>query len=425
MKQSTSLLSRIISAAVTAVFLVSCGGSDEDPLLLEKKAMEKLQAENKVEFYRAFKVALRSYAVDSTQPGFAEARNALLGTAGNALHLMDSASAAKTNLLEMASNAKALYDAKDVLLKTDEDSLPTILESIYAVGGKGMAASKDNNLFSGFGEDEEHLFLGATYYVSHKVPKSFMLYEIYRVHDERLISTEMRIGSKLLKSIAWLENKWPYHAELAASEYIALFDNEKSYLLSSPLPSLDTAATPTPEKAWHQWRAIGYALLGVAHMQMDDKEKQEAAYDDFALFMKDAEAGGLDNELTWSIGAVVAVKAEDKEKALGYLTKLESSTILSADEKEAATSIKKYVEKRDNESALNSIYDKLAIAKIAGSYAVHRANASKPVERMQQTEAGKKFTKISEEAEHLAPLSAGVADSLLKKTGDKIKNLFK
>jgi hypothetical protein len=425
MINNSSLLPRFISAAVTVLFLVSCGGSDEDPLLLEKKAMEKMQAENKVEFYRAFKVALRSYAVDSTEPGFAEARKALLGTAGNALHVMDSASAAKTNLLEMASNAKALYDAKDVLLKTDEDSLPTILESIFAVGGKGLATSKDNSLFSGFGEDEEHLFLGATYYVSHKVPKSFMLYEIYRVHDERLSSTEMRIGSKLLKSIAWIENKWPYHAELAANEYIALFDNEKSYLLSSPLPSIDTAATPTPEKSWHQWRAIGYALLGAAHMQMEDKEKQESAYDDFALFLKDAEAGGLDNELTWTIGAVVAVKGEDKEKALGYLSKLETSKILSAEEKEAATSIKKYVEKRDNESALNSIYDKLAIAKIAGSYAVHRANAAKPVERMQQTEAGKKFTDLSKQAEHLAPLGTGMADSLLKKTGDKIKDLFK
>lgn len=425
MKYNSSLLPRFLSAAVTVLSLVSCGGSDEDPLLLEKKAMEKMQAENKVEFYRAFKVALRSYAVDSTEPGFAEARNAILGTAGNALHVMDSASAAKTNLLEMASNAKALYDAKDVLLKTDEDSLPTILENIFSMGGKGLSASQEQSLFSGFGEDDEHLFLGATYYVSHKVPKSFMLYEIYRVHDERLKSTEMRIGSKLLKSIAWLENKWPYHAELAANEYIALFDKEKSYLLSSPLPSLDTAATPTPEKAWHQWRAIGYALLGVAHMQMEDKEKQEAAYDDFALFLKDAEAGGLDNELTWSIGATVAVKNEDKEKALAYLGKLETSKILNADEKEAATAIKQYVEKRDNASALNSISDKLAIAKIAGTYAVHRANAAKPVERMQQTEAGKKLTDLSKQAEHLAPLGTGVADSLLKKTGDKIKDLFK
>lgn len=425
MNHTTSALLRTIPLAAVFLFFISCGGSKEDPLLIEKAAMEKLQAENKVEFYRAFKTALRSYAVDSTQPGFAEARTALLGAAGNALHVMDSASAAKTNILEMAANAKALYDAKDVLLKTDEDSLPTILENMYSIAGKALNSSEGLQLFSTFSEDEEHLFLGATYYVSHKVPPAFMLYEIYRVHDDRLRSTEMRIGSKLLKSIAWIENDWPYHAELASTEYIALFDKEKNYLLTTPLPAIDTSSNPSPETSWHQWRAIGFALRGVAHMKMEDKEKQELMYEDFDAFMKDAEAGGLDNELTWSIGAIVAVKKEDKEKALGYLGKLENSKVLSSEEKQAAREIKVYVEQRNNESALNTIYDKLAIARIAGAYAVHRANEAKPVERMQQTEAGKKFTKLSQEAENLAPLSSGSADSLIKKTGDKIKGLFK
>ncbi|MGL4597107.1 MAG: hypothetical protein ACRCYO_06255, partial [Bacteroidia bacterium] len=121
---------------LTAFFATACSSDKpkEDPLALERERMKKQFGDDKsIEMYRAFKVALRGTS-KAGDPEFAEARNNLLAFSAKTLSILgqsDSAKkSAKLNLADLFSAGKKVNEAKDVLLKTDEDSLPTIIDAI-------------------------------------------------------------------------------------------------------------------------------------------------------------------------------------------------------------------------------------------------------------------------------------------------------
>src|SRR6187551_15578 len=83
--------------------------------------------------------------------------------------------------MDLFSMGKAFYSAEDVLLKTDEDSLPTIVENvIYVLSGAKSSDLKSFGYFTSYNANYEHAILGATWTASHVVPKEFALYEFYK-----------------------------------------------------------------------------------------------------------------------------------------------------------------------------------------------------------------------------------------------------
>lgn len=423
-------LSRFLYFAF-AFFLLACG-TKEDPIKREEALMNKRFDKRTVRLYRALKTALRSSAFDTKDPAFKNARMNLLSFAGRTFFMLEQSAAGKDSssfsMLKMLGNIKDLYESTDVLLKTDEDSLPTVTANIiYLLDG--LRTSPDKIEVPPYLlRSDEHVFFAGAWYLSRRVPRDFALYEISRAKDDELFDHNMKMVSKICRAMMYYEEDWNYLSERAATEYIDLQTREKNEFLQSPWPSIDSSMlNPTAEKAWHQWTGFGYVMRGTARLGMDDEDKKKAAIDDYEKFVEEAEAGGLDNELTWTVGAYVNISREHKDKAVAYLGKLETSGLLSPSEKAAATEIKQYLEKRENGKALNTITDKLAILRIASGYIAGHIAESKQVKSMEQSEAGRKLIGISKDAEALGssiPTKAD-ADSLIEKSKEKIKGLFK
>jgi len=410
-------------------FLVSCGNEKEDPIKREQAEMKEQLDATSVGYYKALKVALRSTAAAPDDPEFAKARMTIMGFAGEtfvtvqmAAHRPDSM---KEDALRLLSNVKELDHAKDVLLKIDEDSLPTVTANLLVMLAGLSSTPKDDDVPPDLYKSGEHLFFAGAWYVSRRMPRPFALYELSRVKDDELKSVDLQLLAKLCRSMMYLEEKWNYMSEQSASEFIAITEKEKDYLLASPWPSIDTASSPSPEAAWHQLHGLGYLLRGVARLQMEEEVKHEEGYDDLEKFVAEAEAGGFDNELTWTAGTYVAVKKENKDKAIAYLGKLEKSKTLSQEEKDAAKEIREYMERRDAGKAMNKLNDKLAIARISYHYFAARISHSKQAKSVNKTEAGKKLARVTEEAQAFGDNIPSGADSLLEKSKEKVKGLFK
>ncbi|TND09238.1 MAG: hypothetical protein FD123_1641 [Bacteroidetes bacterium] len=375
---------------------LSC--ESEDPIKREQAEMQKRMEGTTTDFYKAFKVALRGTAATGQSESFHDARTALLALAGSTAMEMGEVkkdSSLTAVVSKLFTVAVGLKDAKKILLETDEDTLPTVAENILYVISAGKSSDLSQSGLPWLNENSEHLMLAALWYASAKAPKSFALYELSRTNDDQLGNTDLKLLAKMSRSVIYLREDWPYMSEKAADEYLAISEKEKDYIMQHPWPSLDTAANPSPEAAWHQWRGIGYLLRATARMKMEDKDKEADA--DLQMFLQEATAGGFDNELTWTVGAYLAVKKEDKEKAALYLGKLEKSSVLSENERKTASEIKGYMNNREPGKALNMISDKMAIAKISGHYISGRANQLGGLAKLEEMDWSKRLLKIVDE----------------------------
>lgn len=399
--------------------LISC--SKEDPMEKEKREITERIADVKLDAYKAFKVSLRGTAAAGKDSAFDRARLSVLAAVGYAM--MGGDSALMRDPVAMIKTTKEVGSSITLLAKTDEDSLPTVLENIDYVLSGATHSSKPfvSNLLN---ENEEHLMLGGIWISTPGTPSELPLYEFSRTNDDALGSVDMKLIAKAGRSLLYLRESFPYHAEKSADELIALTEKEKDYLLKNPWPMVDANGNAAnPEQAWHQLHGIAYLLRGLSREKMDGKE--EDALDDLETFIKESEAGGLDNEATWSAGAYVAIKKENKDDAIKYLDKLAASKALTKDELEAVKETRDYIESRENGKALNSFSDKLAILKIGGGYFYHVIRESKPVKNMNNTAAGKEFMRMTH-----TPFKGALAvpdintDSLVKESKSLIDKVF-
>lgn len=377
-----------------AMFFSFCG-KDEDPMQREEKEMNEAMSGPVPDAYKAFKVALRGTAVTGKDSLFDQARMNMLAATGYMLveSMRPDSLRDLDNVIRLAKSAQVIAESVPTLLKTDEDSLPTILENI------GLLLDPENPqttiaLSSILNEDEEHLLLAGGWIVSQRAPVSICLYEMSKVDDNALSNPNMQCLSKMARCILYYENKWPYHAEKAADELVTITEKEKAYLLENPWPGFDVnGKKASPEQSWHQLHGLAYMLRGICRLEM--KDRHDDAVDDFEKFVEEAEAGGLDNEVTWSAGAYAAISKEDKDKAIVYLDKLAASKNLSQAEIDAVKSTRDYVSKREKDNALNTFSDKIAIMRIAATYIGKQLAQSKPVQDLNNSKGGKEFMRLT------------------------------
>lgn len=399
----------------------SCG-SKENPYDREQKEIDKEISSSELQVYKSFKVALRGTAQAGKDPAFDEARMQVLSAMAYTLGGMsDSTSSANPMILIQTSSS--LVSAVSLLSKTDEDSLPTILDNIFFVM-KADSQTKTVPLEWLPNESEEHGILSVIWLGTPSAPSSLTLYELSRTDESELRSVDVKIISKMTRSIFYMQHKWPYHSEKSADELISLVEKEKDYLLKNPWPMMDANGNSvTPIQAWHQLYALSFAMRARARMEMEEKDAETIS--DLESFVEEAEQGGFDNEAVWSAGAYVAIKKEDKEKSLLYLGKLEKSKTLSKDELDAVKDIKEYVEKKDNDEAMSAIKDKIAFVKIVSNYFGNIARNSKPIASLNSSEAGRQFLRIGDISfNDIISGASNTLDSALNKTKSKLKDIF-
>jgi uncharacterized protein YnzC (UPF0291/DUF896 family) len=410
----------LLPALLIGLLIASC--HHEDPFEKEQKEIDAATSSTELQAYKSFKVALRGTAVAGKDSAFDQARREVLA----AMAYSFSAATDSTQHIDLGSAIKSsssLLSSVSLLAKKDEDSLPTVLENIAYVMNADPAGK--SSLANFLNESEEHIVLSALWLGTPSAPAGISLYELQKVKDEELRSVDVQLIAKMTRSLLYFKNKWPYHAERSADELVTLTETEKDYLLKNPWPVVDANGNAaTPEQAWHQLHGLALLMRAMARLEMEDKDKE--ATDDLAAFVKDAEEGGFENEATWSIGVIVAIKKDDKTSALNYLAKLEKSKNLSSDELEAIAETKKYLEKKDIQSALAALKDKMAIISITTSYFGNILMHSKPVAQLQTSAGGKKFIAITDLGfDDAVSATKNKMDSAVKKSKSIIDNILK
>lgn len=429
-----NLYSKIVPLIV-ALALVFSSCSDKESL--KEKEMKKMQEQLsgvKVDFYKAVKVTVRSTAAMPNDPEFVKARKAMLSLATGLFQyqvgpdgqvIRDSS---RMDVMDIFTMAKTFYSAKDVLLKTDEDSLPTIVENVlFIMSGLKSSDLKSFGYFNNYNANYEHAILGATWTASHVAPKEFALYEFYKTDEDKISDKEMMVVVKIAKALIFLNNEYYYHSKEKSDQYLESVEANKEYFIKNPFMTIfPEAANITPEHQYYQLHCLGYIMRSLAEVEMD---MQDEADEDMVKFVEEAEKGGGDNELIWMVGAYNNIKKEDKEKALVYLNKLEKSDKIGAPEKQAVTDIKKYMEDRDSEKALTKFKDKFALMSISYDLLKARLAETKQIQEFKKSKEGDKFFGIQKAIDDKSELVNSLgntmnSDSLSNKATDLVKDIF-
>jgi hypothetical protein len=241
------------------------------------------------------------------------------------------------------------------------------------------------------------------------------MYELNRVHASDIRDPQFKCLAEMTRSLLYLTNKWPYHAEESADNFLKITESEKAALIASPWPMVDANGNPvSAEQSWHQLRAIGYVLRGVARHDCEEEEKKTQGIEDFETFISEAQAGGLDHKVVDLVGLMVALEKEDGAMATTYVEKLEARPDLTQDEKDLIAEIKPLVAELKAEEAQEAIGENNLLTRFMGNLFGEQFMNLKVVKDLQGSEAGKKFIGITEiKAEELIPGSDAI-DSLQK-----------
>lgn len=380
----------------------SCG-TKEDPFTREQKEIDEYLSSEGLNVYKAFKVSIRGTKAVGQDPEFDKARVQLFTLTG---YLLQQAAdtTQKVDAFEIYETVSEAKPAIDELIKKDEDSLPTVMENISFVMTPGASVANDP-LATMFTESEEHLILSGLWFAGAHAHPDLALYELHRVKSDDIRDPQFKCLAEMTRSLLYLTNNWPYHAEKSADDFIALTESEKAALIASPWPMVDANGNEvTPEQSWHQLRAIGFVLRGLARQKCEEDEKKEEGIEDFETFITEAEAGGLDHKIVDLVGLMVALEKEDADKATLYIGKLEARPDLTQEEKDLIAEIKPLVVAMKAEDAQDAIDDNSLLPTFAANLFAGQFMNLQVVKDLKASEGGKKFIGITEiKAEELVP----------------------
>ena len=371
----------------------------------ERKEMEEKLLDSKVSIYRAMKVAIRSIPItnkldtldlDKLSEEMVEEAEALQQLRGITFNVIAKALGLvyrhEMSVSDYISLGLSFGQIKDALKNLDEDDYPTLLQLIdnaMMISGRESGSMVEQ---LGWNDATEHLALFVLLDPIKTLPETFSLYEISKVKPDEIEPSEVRIAAMLVQSIAYMKNDWPYLAEYAADQAAVLLDEGKITFKYEPLQLLGDAQGQEAQAA--QWHAISVLLRGIARYRMDDEDKQELAFSDLELFLKDAEKVGAQNELVWAIGSIVFIKKEEHDKAAEYLGKLQASPVVGSEEKQLMSKVKEYVDARDPDKALTSLMDKMFISRLLVAYSYDCIKKTEWHQRATNSETGRIFLRF-------------------------------
>jgi len=421
---------RAIFLFIGCVFIslfISCGKNDDDAA--RKKEEKKIQSQlnnPKVELYKAMKIALRSTATVGQNPELDKARKSMFNLVGSVLSSTTTDKSFEINPLELIVLAKEVYDTKETLLKTDEDSLPTLLGNIFYLFTNSTVI-KSTYFPETYNNNFEHIILSLLWQTTPSAPKDFALYEIYKSNETNINDVSLRLVYQLAKSFVFFENDYYYHSYDKCNEYLTYMESNKDMISKTPIISIANQDIVASEQNYYQMHGMGLIIKALNEDKMDKKKE---SLNDMELFLGDMEKGGLDNELTWLVSTYVYVSKEEYEKAVKPLEKLEKSELISEPEKQAIKELNTYIKARKKGSALNVINDKFAFGKITVNLMSNRLKASKQLTDLEKSKEGKKLVEIQKEMndklKYIEDSKTSLnTDSLTSKAKNLLNNIIK
>ncbi|SOD18094.1 short-chain dehydrogenase [Pedobacter xixiisoli] len=344
--------------------------TDEELLALDKEKLTENLAYDKITFYKFAKIAVRSSAVqDTTKPEY-QKFSKHLNTVLNSLSNVNTDSGKSISPMEALLLYKDYRAVKGFVKETDEDIFPTLVEGfnkIYGNGGKAFPLLVNEKKTEA--QNIEHAILSMVVLATRDLGQPFALYECSKTQPELLPDHETKTLLEFVRGFLFFSNNLFYLSEDGLSRNIKWLDRNENV----PLPytkaffgwrNLSDSQTHT---AFH---GLNYLFRGFDRLRMERKVDEERGLDDFEKFLEDTKKLGLETELTLAVESYLYLKREDKEKAVAALSKLQKSPLLSNSEKEAIAKTIVYVNDREAGKALNGVYDKVFLSKIATKYMI-------------------------------------------------------
>jgi len=410
------LMNKYFLFGVLFSLLFSCTPK-EDPLKKEQREMKEALESAEATIYRGLKISLRSLPGNLTDSSSIERpatkiQALTFNLLHKALRIQNKDSA--FSLTDYLNAATDLYSLRDQVGKTNEDDYPTILELFLSVDNP-----VDKQQFKWYNASYEHLLL-AIAWTGTSAPRALRMYEISMTNPEKIDDPSTRLLAYFVRGSSFHLEHWDHSSEKEFSDYLACLEKNREAVLKFFLEQeLYKLEKKNSKQVYAELRACGLGMRGIARMSAG---KEEESMDDLEAFLTEAETAGIDNEALWTVGAYVSLKKEKKEDALGYLGKLEKSSLLDAQDKGSIVKVKKYVEEREPGKAMNLVFDNVFIAKILTLQLKRQVATVDWYGKIEQSPTGNKFlgfgTSLQAEYEKLSVNSA--ASSL----GDKAKGLF-
>ncbi|RZL45885.1 MAG: short-chain dehydrogenase [Pedobacter sp.] len=348
-----------------AIF-AGCSKPNTDAELLkidQQKLTENLDYD-KITFYKFAKIAIRASAVQDTTDATYQKFGKNLNNIVNSFSKVDTADISVVDALLMYKDYRAV---KGFVKGTDEDIFPTLVEGINKIYGNGNSYPLITGNQKTETQNLEHAVLSMIVLATRDFGQPFALYECSKTQPEKLPDHEVKTLLEFVRGFLFFSNKLYYLSEDGISRNINWLDKNENI----PLPytkaffgwrNLSDSQTHT---AFH---SMNYLFRGFDRLMMERKVDEERALDDFEKFLVDTKKLGLETELTLAIESYLYLKREDKEKAVVALTKLNKSPLLSNSEHEVLTKTIGYVNDREPGKALNGVYDKVFLSRIATKY---------------------------------------------------------
>lgn len=392
----------LISLGLISFLLTSCGPK-KDPLAKERKEMEALNETLKTDVYRALKLALRSLPVDELNvSGLNQSeREKILKNRERdlpavklyslAFHILQAKTASeedKPGVLDYLIMAKEIVQLRKMLNTLDEDEFPTILSNFLLLGSD-VSGSNLNKTFNWYNNDFEHMILGTIWMSYPAAPEEFGVYEMTRLHPEKILVPEVRLLAHGLRGGFFYKQEWYYHCELEGTNYIDMLNSNRTELTTYfDGPLIPGSTVETEDQAYAQLHALGASMRGFTRLKIDEDKK---ALGDFEHFLEDARTIGLDDEGVWLIGAYVAIQNEQWAEAGAFLDALSASPLFSEDDKKQFAEVKSHIEAERSGKAAAKLMDKVLIAKILASYIGGVLSEVKWQQDIRGTEVGNAF----------------------------------
>lgn len=344
--------------------------TDEELLALDKEKLAEHLDYDKITFYKFAKIAVRSSAVqDTTKPEY-QKFSKHLNNVLNSLSKVEADSGKSISPIDALLLYKDYRAVKGFVKETEEDVFPTLVEGFNHIYG-----DKTNRvtLLAGNAKTEvqniEHAILSMVVLATRDMGQPFALYECSKTQPELLPDHETKTLLEFVRGFLFFSNNLFYLSEDGLTRNIEWLDKNENV----PLPytkaffgwrNLSDSQTHT---AFH---GLNYLFRGFDRLRMERDIDEERGLDDFEKFLEDTKKLGLETELTLAVESYLYLKREDKEKATAALNKLKLSSLLSNSEKEAIAKTIVYVNDREAGKALNGVYDKLFLSKIATKYMI-------------------------------------------------------
>ena len=364
MKQALALL--------LCLSLWACSSETKtDEAMLEKdlQAVRDQLDTYKVAYYKFAKLALRSSAAPDRLPPELQAVSADMKHLSDAILGYRKTPPSERSALDHLMLFRNVSQLKSLVNDTDEDLLPTLTD-VFEVQ-QSDSTGIPYTLLSGeeklHRQNAEHAVMSAFELMLKDTGKDIALYECMKTDPDKLEDSELKTLLQFYRGFLFFEKQLYYLSEAEFTRNIAWLDANQEVELPFARtlfqwPGADDRSTHT---AFH---GMNHLVRGFDRQMMDRPIDEERALEDFEAFLVDARAIGLDNELVWSIEAYLYLKQEDQDKAIAALTKLRSSPLLSTTEQGQLDESIAYVRNRESGKALNGIYDKVFLSRIASKY---------------------------------------------------------